>query len=286
MTNTLLAAALDDPFPSAHAREASTLERLLANLKVASDAFDARLAALPQTRACARHPEQTAMLDVDRSWQAKEPFYDCPACAAERRVRRNLARAREAGVPADVQHATLENFEVGRPAVATHLNPPQEFVEAAHALLSGRVRNGLLCGSPGIGKGHLAGAIAMHVIDADDDVAWIDCAGLFNLYHEAYAGGPPASQLLQRYASPRLLVLDEVALRDLPRDGEEILFAILDRRHKAERQTLLLSNKPGPAIKAWLGERIYDRLKSGGCLYRYGEWESMRGTGHDGSGGF
>lgn len=255
---------------------------LLDRLRETSDAFEARLAALPQEKPCAQHPPQTAVLHVEKSFKAGEPVYDCPACLEERRARRRLRRAGEAGIPADVRHATLENFDIHRPDVNPACHTPAHFLDAAQAFAAGRVRNGILSGAPGIGKGHLAAAIAMARLDAGQSVVWTDCAGLFHEWHRAYEDGA-TDDVLRHHVRADLLVLDEVCLREMPRDGEEILFAVLDRRHKAGRQTLLLSNSTGGIIKEWIGGRLYDRLKSGGCCYCYGEWESMRGTGQDGA---
>lgn len=257
------------------------LDGMLERLRAASDAFEAQLAALPQERPCAQHPQQApAVLHVEHSFKAGAPVYECATCQEERLTRRRQRRADEAGIPADVRHATLENFDLARPQVKPGFHAPAQFLRAAHQFASKAVRNGIFSGAPGIGKGHLAAAIAMQRLDAGQAVVWADCAGLFQQWHRAYEDGT-TEEVLQRHAHAALLVLDEICLRDLPRDGEEILFAILDHRHKAARQTLLLSNTTGPAVKQWLGGRIYDRLKSGGCFCCYGEWESMRGAAAD-----
>lgn len=273
------------PAVAGNALRPGVFDCLLERLRRTSDAFEARLAALPQQRPCARHPQELATLHVERSYQAAEPVYDCPACTAERAARRLERRAQEAGIPADVRHATLENFDLERPGVNPRFHSPADFLEAARLFADGHQRNAIFSGTPGIGKGHLAAAIARPFLEAGKDVAWAECAALFHRWHRAYEDGS-TEDVLRQHARAPLLVLDEVCLRELPKDGEEILFSILDRRHKAGRQTLLLSNRTGPAIKAWLGGRLYDRLKSGGCSYCYGEWESMRGRSGDGAGEF
>jgi DNA replication protein DnaC len=86
------------------------------------------------------------------------------------------------------------------------------------------------------------------------------------------------SQVMDYYSNVGLLVLDEIGLRDnLPSDGEEILFDIIEGRKNAKRQTVLLGNKSAEETRAWLGERIRDRLISGGLKFCFGSWQSMRG---------
>lgn len=261
----------------------SSLDRLLTTIREKSDVFEAQLEAAPKSQPCERHPDQNAVLLFDASWKAAKLVYGCGECAGDIQTRRRTRRIERAGIPCDVRHATLENFDAMRPNVKPEFQSPSQFLEAAQKFKREEARNALFCGIPGIGKGHLGGALAIEAIDAGEDVAWIDCAGLFSAYHAAY-GDNSTDEVIDRYATADLLVLDEICLRALPADGEEILFAIIDRRHKSSRRTIMLGNKPAKEVKEWIGGRIYDRLKSGGCLFRYGEWDSMRGKTKDGSG--
>ncbi|MDB6117404.1 MAG: putative replication protein DnaC [Verrucomicrobiaceae bacterium] len=259
------------------------LDRLLARIAEQSGAFESHLNSLPSSQPCPRHPDQTAVLLIDPSWRQKRPVYGCPMCADEVRAKRRARRLHDAGLPADVRHATIENFQTDRPGIETAHHTPSQFIEAARRFQAGDARNLILSGKPGIGKGHLAGALAIAALDAGRTVAWTDCASLFQAYHDAYRDNTTAA-VVNRHAQAALLVLDELGLRDLPADGEEILFAILDRRHKDLLPTILLGNQPAEITKKWLGGRITDRLRSGGCILRYGEWESMRGKDGDGAG--
>lgn len=261
----------------------ASLSRLLTRIEAQSSAFEASLSALPSSKPCQRHPSQTAVLLIDRSWQDKRPVYGCPACADDVRAARRTRRIAATGIPADVRHATLANFDTARPGIAAAYHTPAQFLEAARKLQDSEIRNLILCGKPGIGKGHLAAALAITFLDAGRTVAWTDCATLFQAYHEAYKTNTTA-RVIHHHATAALLVLDELGLRDLPADGEEILFAILDRRHKSALPTILMGNQPAEKTKQWLGGRITDRLRSGHCLLRYGEWESLRGKTGDGAG--
>lgn len=266
----------------------SALDAMLARIKAQSDAFVADLHANnPQTAGCrvCGHPSE---LNEDASIAHQGPVYDCENCDAIRAQQKIGERIERAGIPSDVRHATLENFSVHRAGIKfgekfpSHKNPAQ-FVEAAKQFLQKGKRNIIFAGAPGIGKGHLAAAIAIHFIKAHKwRVAWIECARLFRDYHKAYETGT-TDEIAERLGAINLLVLDEICLRDLPADGEEILFAILDRRHKEGKPTIMLGNKPADDIRAWLGGRIVDRLRSGGVIFCYGEWESMRGQATDGS---
>jgi DNA replication protein DnaC len=249
---------------------------------------DAALDALPQEKDCPTHGPGCAKLDR-LNMRGDEPLYTCPDCEQDAKVaakaKRRVEKLIYAGVPSDALHATLENFDTSRPNVKPDHHTPSKFLAAAVAFHEQRVRNLILCGSPGIGKGHLAAALAILAYDAGKSIAWIDCFSLFRAVHEAYGSEDSSpDDITRQLGGTYLLVLDELCLRELPADGEEIIFTILDARHKAGKQTILLGNKTAAEVRSWLGSRISDRLRSGGVVFCYGEWDSMRGTDADGAG--
>lgn len=256
------------------------LDAMLARIREKSEAFERHLSECPQTMPCPCGG--TAKLDVDASFKAQCSQYTCEKCEEKKAEQRFIALLDKACIPSDVRHATIENFQTNRQRINPKYQVPARFVEAAKEFLVKGKRNIILSGIPGIGKGHLAAAIAIHFIKLGWRVAWIECARLFRDYHKAYENGSNES-ITDRLGTIALLVIDEICLRDLPADGEEILFAILDRRHKEGRPTVLMGNKPADEVRAWLGGRITDRLRSGGVIFCYGEWESMRGQATDGA---
>lgn len=244
--------------------------------------FEIHLDALPQEAPCPRHPDTLARLDRAKT-ERKHTVYACEACAAEAAARKRLKRLNDAHIPHDAEHATLENFRTDRGGINPLYQTPAQFLQACQSFAAGEVRNLILGGTPGIGKGHLGAALSIPYLDSGRSVVWYTCSDLFFDYHASYATGTTVS-LLREFQCPDLLVLDEIALRDLPADGEEILFAIIDARHQQKISTILLGNKPADESRLWLGGRISDRLRSGGLAFRYGEWDSMRGGECDGAG--
>lgn len=250
------------------------LNRLLATIQASTAAFEAELAALPPSVECKRHPGSSAVLNHEASLEAGRAVYRCAICAGNEGQKARERRLINAGIPSDVRHATLANFRTDRTPIVQ--GSPAEFVRIGQAIRDQTARNAILAGTPGIGKGHIAAAVAIARLDDGWPVAWVECSTLFRAVHRSYGeAGPDA--IYHRYIAANLLVLDEIGLRALPADGEEILFTILDGRHKAGTQTVLLSNETLPVVRDWLGERIRDRLNSGRVLRHYGEWTSMRG---------
>lgn len=280
----------DQPMTEPNGRIAGDLEEKLSGIFKRSEIFENELGSAPDTMRCFRCGHDTAVKNEDKSWKVGMIAYDCAKCAEDDRQQRIGAAIERAGIPSDVRHATLANYVTDRPNVQAKAgqHTPTQFLEAAKRFCLKGDRNLVLAGSVGIGKGHLAAALAKYFIEQNWKVAWIECARLFRDYHRAYKDCSHEA-IADRLGTVGLLVLDEICLRDLPADGEEILFSILDQRHKGGRPTIMLANKPAAEIKAWLGDRITDRLRSGGVSFCYGEWESMRGRPTDsahGNGGF
>ena len=263
--------------------DAAALDRKLASIAAASQAFENSLRDAPESSEC-QECGGIAKLAPDASWKAGKLVYDCPTCQRNQKERELGAKIEKVGIPSDVRHATLENFQTNRENVNPAFQSPASFLDAARQFTAGEKRNAIFGGTPGIGKGHLAAAIAIQFLRDDKRVAWMECAKLFRDYHKAYANGTN-EQITGWLGGVSLLVLDEICLRALPLDGEEILFAILDQRHKDRKQTIMLANASADVIRQWLGGRITDRLRSGGVAFRYGEWKSMRGTQADGADG-
>jgi DNA replication protein DnaC len=259
-----------------------SLDRLLEIVRARSIAFEQEIDAAPAAMPCGIHGGMLNALNREASWQAGKLVYVCATCEHEAFLERCKKRVIAAGIPADVRHATLSNFLIERNHVKEGKGyaHPSTFLEKTSIFAAGGLRNLILAGTPGIGKGHLAAAVAIQYIVKGKSVSWAECARLFADYHRAYKTDTTEA-IVRTYATAALLVLDEICLTDLPKDGEEILFAILDRRHKNGLPSILLGNAIATEVKKWLGSRIVDRLRSGGVALCYGEWDSMRGTDDD-----
>ncbi len=258
------------------------MERWMASMELDRQKTEEWLKTQPQSKACEKHPDISTEMVVGRCYRDKAVYADCPSCVAEEKAKERILHLLRHGIPEDATHATLANFDVRRGKVNANFQTPESFLEAANKFDRGEIRNLVLAGNPGIGKGHLASAIGIGRLDAGKTVVWGTCFGLFHEFHKAYETNKTES-VIWDYAGPSLLVLDEICLRELPKDGEEILFSIFEYRHKHKLQSILLGNKAADDTRAWLGGRILDRLRSGGLSFRYGEWKSMRGTAGDGS---
>ncbi|MBI2761320.1 MAG: ATP-binding protein, partial [Chloroflexi bacterium] len=159
---------------------------------------------------------------------------------AERRNQKQLDQRLRRG---KVQAAkTLESFDFS-------FNPSinrQQLLDLAACSFVRKRRNVLICGQTGVGKSHLAQALANEAARQGFDVVCTDAHAL--LLH-LYAGRADGSveRRLQIYTKPALLVIDDFGLKPLPPSGPADLYDIINARYE-HGSIILTSNR---AVDEW-----------------------------------
>jgi DNA replication protein DnaC len=128
----------------------------------------------------------------------------------------------------------------------------------------------ILLGKPGRGKTHLAVALAYRAIQNGFDALFTTAAELIDDLSAAFREGRLA-EALTTYTHPAVLVVDEVGYLTYGTDAANMLFHVVNERHRRKRSMIFTTNKP-PA--AWgkvlhdedLGQAIVDRVLERGRL--------------------
>ena len=108
--------------------------------------------------------------------------------------------------------------------------------------------NVIFLGGVGVGKTHLATALAHQACLEGHNVLWTSTIDMINALIAAHAAAQLPKEL-KKYLRPRLLVLDELGYLPIDKQGADLLFQVISGRY--ERGSILLTtNKP---FKQWAG---------------------------------
>jgi DNA replication protein DnaC len=125
-------------------------------------------------------------------------------------------------------------------------------------------------GKTGRGKTHLAVAIAYRAIQNGFDARFVTAAELIDELSSAFRSGG-FTDVLASYVHPGVLVVDEVGYLTYGTDAANMLFHVVNDRHRKRRAMIFTTNKP---LTAWgrvlhdddLAHAIVDRILERGRM--------------------
>ena len=228
---------------------------------------------------CATHGAYTSINWLGTVWSK------CPKCIeaeqeaeqAERHKREMAARLLACQIPDRFTDCTLDNYEVSNEAQSKVLDFSRKFAENfAQARRVGQCV--LFIGSTGTGKNHLSVGIAKAVMARGYSAHHTTTLRAVRRIKETWAKGASETegQAVAAMVSPDLLILDEVGMQFGSDIERTLLFDLLNDRYERMRPTLFLSNLDLEGVKAYLGQRIFSRLRECGGRYFPFTWGDYR----------
>ncbi len=182
-------------------------------------------------------------------------------------------------IPERFMNRTLKSFQASTPEQAQALAFAEAYADGFDAVMrSGRCA--MFGGLPGTGKTHLAAGIALRLMRRDGrPVLFTTVMRAIRSVKDTWGGngGKTETQAISALVFPDLLILDEVGVQFGSDTEKLILFDVLNERYEKRRPTLLLSNFGVDEVQAYLGDRIFDRLREDGGEAVPFDWESQRG---------
>jgi len=217
----------------------------------------------------------------------------CPECSREEQSRAEqdeLRRERErrvaqriealmgrAAIPPRFADKTFDHYEAKSAGQAHALAACREYAETfPDRLEDGRCL--LLLGKPGTGKTHLSAAIAGEVIRRHGMAAVYSTItdAIRRIKDNWTTRERTESEIIGLFASPALLVLDEIG-HGWGSDTELLyLFEIVNARYQAKKPTVFAGNIEKADVRKCLGDRVADRLNEGGGRAVIFDWASAR----------
>lgn len=134
------------------------------------------------------------------------------------------------GVKADYETATLGTYEA-------KTESQKEALRACKHLKEGEIKKLIFLGSNGVGKTHLA-SVLVKLMNGKIITAY----EMFALYRSCFSGQNSEIELLHKFSTYPLLVIDEFGRTKGSEAEENFLSAILDARHSDGLPTMILSN--------------------------------------------
>lgn len=218
----------------------------------------------------------------------------CPACTAdgiaaekaniekreqERKVREWESSLESACIPERFQDRTLKNFKAETPAQERALAFAVAYADDFDAVMQ-TGRCAMFIGQPGTGKTHLAAGIAIRLMRRDKRrVLFTTVMRAVRSIKDTWnkSSDKTEAEAVAALVFPDLLILDEVGVQFGSETEKLMLFDVLNERYEKRKPSLLLSNLGIEEVKAYLGERIFDRMREDGGEAVAFDWDSYRG---------
>lgn len=216
----------------------------------------------------------------------------CPECTRAQREEDEKERAKikaendawkwqqklkRAAIPERFMDRTLPSYQAETEAQKNALQFAIDFAAQFEGKPTGR--GAIFSGERGTGKTHLAVGIALRIMGKFGKTAVFTTVQRYiRSVRDTWSRDSDysESEVVAMYAQPDLLILDEVGVQAGSENEKQILFDLINERYEARKSTLLLTNLTIEECQAFLGERIFDRMREDGGKFVAFDWESWR----------
>jgi len=243
-----------------------------------------------RTEHCEKHGEfLSKIVGAGKPWAF---WTGCEACHEEQyleqeRISREARRiehierlTKALGIPLRFKGKTLETFLPETDDQVQVLQQAREYVADIHDnLATGKCL--ILVGPPGTGKTHIACGMLYVAVAEQKSGRFATVSEVIRDLRSTWSRDSNVSEgdMLDRYVSPRLLVLDEVGC-SFGSEAEKVqIFNVLNERYNAMRPTIVISNLDINGLKEYLGERVIDRMRENEGRILVFKGQSWRGRG-------
>lgn len=238
---------------------------------------------------CSQHGDYTAVLLNLGSAR----WTGCPQCSAaaidqhqaardanqadDLRKMQGHAMFEASGIPHRLHGATLKSFVSDTPE---QRDAHKQVCDYARALPQ-HLQSGdglVMMGNMGTGKTHLAvGLIRYTTRQLCVAAKYVSAPALFSRIRASYSGRTETeADILTELVTAPLLVLDEIGVGKGSDNELNVTYSLLGQRYDACRPTIIITNLMSDDLRAWLGDRVVDRLRETSPVILF-DWDSHRG---------
>mgnify|MGYP003630836727 CR=1 FL=1 len=173
------------------------------------------------------------------------------------------------------QACTVENYVVSNHEQSIALDFAKQYIRCFN---DKECTGFIFSGGTGTGKNHLASAICNSLMLRGKSCLVVTVSELMLNMRKCYSNNAKYSEdeFIKQLINFDLLVLDEIGLQKGSDHEKIILNQVIDQRIGHLKPVGVLTNLDHPSVKAVLGERIFDRLKSNNSQWVPFNWGSYR----------
>ena len=239
-----------------------------------------------RSETCEKHGELISRNLFGNIWSG------CPACAEDRQAAEQqeadetaaIARLNawqkklgDACIPERFHNRTLDKYIARTEGQQHALNFSREYAENFSQVLETGL-SAVFCGKPGTGKTHLAVGVGLHAMAHGKLVLFSTVQRMIRRVKDSWRNNVTESEsdVIGLLVQPDLLIIDEIGVQFGSDFERNLMFDILNERYEKRRPSLLISNLTPREVKAFLGERVYDRLREDGGVCIPFDWDSYR----------
>ena len=153
---------------------------------------------------------------------------------------------------------TIDTFDWAHPSAI----PKQMVLNSLSLEFVDKKMNLILVGPSGVGKTHIALTLAYAACQKEIRTLWTTAADMLNTLTAAKADNS-LMETIKHYASPKLLVIDELGFLPMDKDGSDLFFQIISHRYE-QGSVVLTTNR---AFKDW-GKIFNDNTVAAAVLDR------------------
>jgi len=230
---------------------------------------------------CEKHGEYRAENTIIFGHEFKT---QCPKCIQEKldedeserlgiEKKQNEERLESMGIRKRFYYSTFDTYRAETKDQEIALTVCRDFAERKKEV-SETGENLFLVGMPGTGKNHLACSI---VREFGNGSIIVKASDMIRNIRESYRKDSIDTEqyLIEKYASYRLLAINEIGVQFGTEAEKNIIFEVIDLRYENMLPTIFISNLNLQEIKNYIGDRVIDRMMENGKVVIF-NWKSFR----------